>query len=155
IPIYRGRKRNRLTMNTMNNFARGHLTLLFVAVGLSGPPARAADPLAYNRDIRPILAANCFACHGPDSAARKAKLRLDRREEAVKSEAIVPGNPDKSELIRRVFADKPDQVMPPPKTHKKLSSTQKDMLRRWIAVGAEYQPHWSFIPPQRPPLPVV
>jgi hypothetical protein len=109
----------------------------------------------YNRDVRPILADNCFACHGPDSAARKAGLRLDRRDEAIKAEAIVPGDPDKSGLIERVFSDEPGQMMPPRKTHKTLTAAQKDTLRRWVADGGEYQPHWSLIAPQRPPLPKV
>jgi hypothetical protein len=117
--------------------------------------ARAADRLEYNRDIRPILAENCFACHGPDSAARKAGLRLDLREEAVTAEAIVPGSPEKSALVERIFADEPAKVMPPRKSHKKLTAAQKETLRRWIALGAEYQPHWSLIPPKRPPIPAV
>ncbi len=120
-----------------------------------GSPLSAAERLEYNRDIRPILTENCFACHGPDSAARKANLRLDVREEAVKLEAIVPGHPDKSGLVERIFSDEPSQFMPPPKSHKKLTAAQKDTLRRWIADGAEYQPHWAFIPPRRPALPAV
>src|SRR5215831_7578431 len=77
-------------------------------------PAGAAGPkLAYNRDVRPILAENCFACHGPDSAARKADLRLDVRAAALKAEVIVPGKPDESPLVDRIFSDKPGQMMPP------------------------------------------
>jgi hypothetical protein len=113
------------------------------------------DRLEYNRDIRPILAENCFACHGPDSAARKAGLRLDRREDAIKAEAIVPGKPDQSLLIERVVTTEPREQMPPPKSLKKLTAGQKELLRRWIAEGAEYQPHWSFIAPTRPALPAV
>src|SRR5262245_14523999 len=78
--------------------------------------AKASDKLQYNRDIRPILAENCFACHGPDSAARKADLRLDRRDAAIDRGAIVPGNPDESELVSRIFSDEPTELMPPPKT---------------------------------------
>src|SRR5689334_20232944 len=125
----------------------GHLVTASSAAG--------GDRLEYNRDVRPILAENCFACHGPDSAARKAGLRLDRRDEAVKAEAIVPGDPEKSGLIERIFSDQPGQMMPPRKTHKTLTAAQKDTLRRWIADGAEYQPHWSLIAPKRPPLPAV
>jgi hypothetical protein len=109
----------------------------------------------YNRDIRPILAENCFACHGPDSASRKAGLRLDQREAAVAAKAIIPGKPDQSLLIQRVFHTDLAEVMPPPKTHKKLTPAQKETLKRWIASGADYQPHWSFIAPTRPPLPPV
>lgn len=117
--------------------------------------AMAADKLSFNRDIRPILAENCFACHGPDSASRKAGLRLDRREVAVKAGAIAPGDPDESELIHRIFATGNDEVMPPPRVHKQLTAAQKEKLKTWIAAGAEYQPLWSFIPPIRPPLPAV
>jgi hypothetical protein len=115
----------------------------------------AADSPKYNRDIRPILAENCFACHGPDKMARKAKLRLDVREDAIKAGTIVPGKPEQSPLIERIFtADKRD-LMPPPKSHKKLTAAQKDLLKAWVAAGAEYQAHWSFIPPTRPALPGV
>ncbi len=117
--------------------------------------ATAAEKLSFNRDVRPILAENCFACHGPDSASRKADLRLDRREVAVKAGAIVPGKPDESELIHRIFATDNDEVMPPPSIHKQLTAAQKETLKAWIAAGAEYQPLWSFIPPVRPALPAV
>jgi hypothetical protein len=121
--------------------------------------ATAADQgrpkLEYNRDIRPILAENCFACHGADSAARKADLRLDRREPAVEAGAIIPREADSSELIARIHAKDPKELMPPPATTKTLSAAQKETLRRWIAEGAEYQPHWSLLPPRRPALPAV
>jgi Protein of unknown function (DUF1553)/Protein of unknown function (DUF1549)/Concanavalin A-like lectin/glucanases superfamily/Planctomycete cytochrome C len=117
--------------------------------------ATAGDNIQYNRDIRPIFAENCFPCHGPDSAARKANLRLDRREVALEVGAVVPGKPEESELIRRIFAEDSAEVMPPTKSHKKLTSGQKKMLRDWIGAGAEYQPHWSLIAPRRPALPAV
>ncbi len=121
--------------------------------GLITPPK--SSGIEYNRDIRPILAENCFACHGPDSAARKADLRLDQRDIAIELKAIVPGKPEESEMIRRIVAEDPHELMPPPKTNKKLTREQKDLLKQWIASGAEYQPHWSFIPPVRPPIPDV
>lgn len=133
----------------------GAVVVSLVVLHLAGLPVRAVDRPEYNRDVRPILAENCFACHGPDSAARKAKLRLDRRDEAVQSGAIAPGVPEKSILIDRIFADTPKLLMPPPKSHKKLTIEQKEILRRWVAAGAEYQPHWSFIPPKRPAVPAV
>lgn len=112
--------------------------------------------LQYNRDIRPILSENCFACHGPDSASRKADLRLDQREAAINAKAIAPGDADSSELIFRIEADDPEVAMPPPGgRHKALTAEQKAILKRWIAEGAEYQPHWSFIAPQRPMPPQV
>jgi hypothetical protein len=134
-------------------FRLGAASLLTLLVTLSS--LRADDAIQYNRDVRPILAENCFPCHGPDSAARKAKLRLDQRDEAVKAEAIAPGSPKQSGLIERIFADEPAKLMPPPKSQKKLTLAQKETLRRWIAAGAEYQPHWSYIPPRRSPLPAV
>ncbi len=129
------------------------LALLLALVGGSLAAAEAAP--RYNRDVRPILAENCFACHGPDKMARKAGLRLDIRDEAVKAGALVPGKPDESTLVERIFSTSKSQLMPPPKSHKKLTPAQKDVLRRWVAAGAEYQAHWSFIPPTRPALPAV
>jgi hypothetical protein len=125
-------------------------TLVLVGAACSAPAK-----LEYNRDVRPILADNCFACHGPDSAARKADLRIDNREDAIKSEAIVPGKPEKSPIVERIFSTEKSEVMPPAKTNKKLTAGQKEILKRWVAEGAEYQAHWSFIPPTRPALPAV
>jgi hypothetical protein len=117
--------------------------------------ALADGGLEYNADIRPILAENCFACHGPDSASRQADLRLDRRQDAIDMGAIAEGDPDSSELIRRIMSDDPDEMMPPPETKKTLTPRQKEQLAAWIGDGAEYQLHWSFIAPQRPELPAV
>lgn len=117
------------------------------------PPVK----LRYNRDVRPILAENCFACHGPDSAARKADLRIDRPAEAFAVRnghaPIVKGKPDASEIIKRVMGQGP--IMPPASTHKTLTPKQISTLKEWIAQGAEYERHWSYIPPVRPALPVV
>src|SRR6516165_5075563 len=104
------------------------------AITLAGvAPARGDEAIEFNRDIRPILTENCFACHGPDSAARKANLRLDRREVAIEMEAIVPGKPDKSALVERILSTEADQQMPPAKSLKKLTAAQKEMLKNWIA----------------------
>src|SRR5439155_16662215 len=111
--------------------------------------------LRYNHDIRPILSDNCFFCHGPDKNKRKAKLRLDVREVAVEKEAIIPGKPDESELVKRIYTTDADDVMPPPETHKTLTPAQKEMLTRWIAEGAEYEPHWAYVKPVRPAIPVT
>jgi cytochrome c553 len=117
--------------------------------------ASKAEKLGYNRDIRPLLAENCFRCHGPDSAARKAGLRLDQRAAAMKAAVLAPGRPGDSELVRRIFSDDADDMMPPPAVHKTLTTEQKDRMRQWIAEGAEYQPHWSFIAPSRPQPPAA
>jgi hypothetical protein len=113
----------------------------------------------FNRDIRPILAENCFACHGPDKNQRKAHLRLDREEDALADrggyQAITPGKPDKSELYHRITAESAKEHMPPAKSGKKLTPTQIELVRRWIQQGSKWQKHWSLIPPQRPTLPPV
>jgi hypothetical protein len=114
-----------------------------------------AEEIKYNRDVRPILSDLCFSCHGPDSAARKADLRLDKRDAAMSNMSIVPGKPDESELIARILSDDPNAVMPPPASKKTVTDEQKAILRQWIEQGAEYEPHWSFITPTRPELPAV
>jgi len=115
-------------------------------------PAPTAGKVAFNRDIRPILSDNCFACHGPDKNKRVAGFRLDVREEAIGRSVIVPGKPERSKLIARVMATGA-QVMPPPSFHKVLTVEQKSLLKRWIAQGAVYEGHWSYVPPQRPAVP--
>jgi hypothetical protein len=127
--------------------------------GLPGAGPAAAR-LEYNRQIRPILSASCFRCHGADVHQRKANLRLDVREEALRLadgelKVIVPGKPEASGLVRRIFSSDPKVQMPPPASQKRLTAAEKETLRRWIEEGAEYQPHWSFIPPRRPELPEV
>jgi hypothetical protein len=114
----------------------------------------AEQPLiGFNQSIRPILSDNCFACHGPDAGTRKGKLRLDLREAALDRKAIIPGKPDESELIKRIFTSDPDDLMPPSDSHKALSSAQKDLLKQWVAEGAAYEGHWSYIPPVKPSTP--
>ncbi len=149
--------------NRLRGLSRSAVRLLaaacLAAVPCGRPDASAAespaDRLSYNKDIRPLLVENCFACHGADSAGRKADLRLDRRDDAVEHGAIVPGDPDSTAILDRVFSMDPDVVMPPPETKKTLSAEQKDLLVRWVREGAEYEPHWSFIPPARPAPPAV
>jgi hypothetical protein len=122
-------------------------------------PVGAASP-DFNRDVRPILSQFCFKCHGPDDMKREAGLRLDEFAAATTQtesgvRAIVPRHPEASELITRVMSTDADVVMPPPATHQKLTPAQKQILRDWIASGAEYQPHWAYVPPQWTPLPKV
>ena len=144
-------------MNTSLNLIR----LLSAALMFAQFTAQAEkiSPIHYNRDIRPILSENCFSCHGTDSAARKADLRLDQFESVTNrlkgdSVAIVPGKPEQSELVRRIYAEDEDQ-MPPEKIHKTLKPEQKELLKKWIAAGATYEPHWSFIAPVKAPPPPV
>jgi hypothetical protein len=122
-------------------------------LGLWATPAWAQDKVLFNRDIRPILSDTCFQCHGPDKKQRKAKLRLDDRAVALKMEAIVPGKPEASELVARIFATDADERMPPAASNKKLTADQKNLLKRWIAEGAEYQGHWAYEKPRRPAVP--
>ncbi len=117
----------------------------------SGQPAK----LSFNRDIRPILSENCFHCHGPDKDRREAELRLDQREAALEAVAFEPGKPDESEMIRRVFATDENDVMPPVDSNRSLTTAQKELLKRWVKEGAEYEAHWAFVPPTRPIVPVV
>ncbi len=129
--------------------------VLLVASALAG---RAADAPDFVREVRPILAAHCFNCHGFDAGARKAGLRLDDRAAALLpaksgARAIVPGHPESSELLLRV-TDSADP-MPPAETGKRLTAGEVDILRRWIATGAEYRPHWAFTAPARPAEPAV
>ena len=120
------------------------------------------DQVQFKFHIRPILSDKCFKCHGPDGNHRKAGLRFDI-EEVAKAEltenpgkfAIVPGNLEKSELFRRIFSDDPEVMMPPPESNLSLTAADKQILKRWIEQGAEYQPHWAFIPPVKSPLPAV
>ncbi|MFO0936843.1 MAG: DUF1553 domain-containing protein [Gemmataceae bacterium] len=130
--------------------------LLFSISSNAVDPARSkpALPVEYNRDIRPILSEHCFACHGADSAARKGKLRLDDREQAIERGAINPGNIEDSDLIARILLPESDEkVMPPKTTHKVIKPEQKELLKRWIREGAKYQSHWSFIAPKLPEVP--
>lgn len=129
-----------------------------VCVPAVSPAADPVGPISFNHDIRPILSHNCIACHGPDEHDRQAGLRLDLRQGAIAEldsglRAIVPGKPDESELVARIRETDPDVVMPPPESNHRLSAEQKDLLVRWIAAGAVYQPHWAYVPPQQHPTP--
>jgi hypothetical protein len=121
-------------------------------------PAGAADrPVSFNRDIRPIMSDTCFRCHGPDKSSRMMGLRLDIREEATKKTKsgvtpIVPGKPEESAIVARIFATD-NRVMPPPYAHKELKDSQKETIRRWVAEGAKYEGHWAYQPVTHPAPP--
>jgi mono/diheme cytochrome c family protein len=151
-PLVRRAERGRTaTRSVVGFFLAIHLAT--VAAGAPDVKAAATTGPGYNRDVRPLLSDNCFACHGPDKNQRKGKLRLDVREAALEKQAIVPGKPDESELIKRIYTTNADDVMPPPESHKTLTSQQKELLARWIATGAEYEPHWAYIKPVRSEVP--
>src|SRR3954468_18484086 len=127
--------------------------VLLVYVGCAAGHAQ----VRFNRDIRPIMAETCFRCHGPDKNARMAGMRLDIRDEALKPTArgtvpIVPGDPDKSGIVQRIFADGA-RVMPPASAHKELTAAQKETIRKWVGEGAKYEGHWAYQPTQRAPVP--
>jgi hypothetical protein len=149
----------------MNSFGHRVTVSLFAAALLAAFSARAgADTslpktVQFNRDIRPILADNCYACHGPDKDKRKAKLRLDTKEglfTANKDAApVVPGKPDESDMYRRIISHDPDELMPQSKTGKTLSAQQIALIKRWIEQGAKWEGHWAYNPLVRPAVPQV
>ncbi len=120
---------------------------LFFAMGLANlSVAWGEEPLEFNRDVRPILSAACYRCHGFDAKARQAELRLDVPEDALKARdsgaAVVPGKPDESQLWKRIISKDPDMVMPPPDSVRQLTDGERDILRRWLEQGGKYQKHW-------------
>ena len=132
------------------------ITLLFLAAVRFATTAAIADDVSFNRDIRPLLSDRCFHCHGPDQGDREANLRLDRADgpEGAHEAVIVPGDPEASELWSRITSNDPDSVMPPPKSNKQpLSEDEKQLIRRWIDQGAEYESFWAFVTPTMPELP--
>lgn len=134
---------------------RCSLVLLLAGVGT------AADTrIEFNRDVRPILAEHCLNCHGFDEKTRKGGLRLDVREDALRGgksgkAAINPAQPNGSELIQRIRTQDPDDQMPPPEAGNPLTTAQIQILEKWVTQGGDYQPHWAFIPPERPAMPEV
>lgn len=134
--------------------------LLVVLGGRSACAAAEENRVDFMRQIRPILSKNCFACHGPDDAHRVSKMRLDQRATVLRprrdgTAAIVPGNPAKSELVRRITSTDEADHMPPPETGNVLTSEKVALIQRWIEQGAEFAEHWAFVKPQAVPLPAV
>ncbi|MEP6668442.1 MAG: PSD1 and planctomycete cytochrome C domain-containing protein [Chthoniobacter sp.] len=131
--------------------------LIWLAASALGHAANSGT-VDFNRDIQPILSENCYHCHGPDEHARKAKLRLDRKECAYgKNEdgrsIVAPGKPDDSELISRIFSTDKDEVMPTPKSNRKLTDAQRTLLKKWVEQGAPWAEHWAFIAPKKGEVP--
>ena len=129
---------------------------------LAAPGSKAPSPAAidFNRDIRPILSENCYACHGPDEGRRKSGLRLDLEAEAFKElksgrHALVPGDVQHSSLADRIVTKDEEDVMPPPKSGKKLTAREIGLLQDWIRTGAKWKQHWAYLPPERPQAPEV
>ncbi|MEM6916884.1 MAG: DUF1549 domain-containing protein, partial [Verrucomicrobiota bacterium] len=137
----------------------GGATLAHPETATNPELATATGKIEFNRDIRPILSDNCFFCHGPDEADRKAGLRLDMEVDALADlggyAAIVKGDAEASELVARIFDHDPDSIMPPPESSRRLSEEQKQILKRWVEEGAEWQQHWAFEKPIERELPSV
>lgn len=135
-------------------------SLGWAALTLAALPASGwAKEISFNRDIRPILSDKCFHCHGFDKNTREADLRLDNFEDAIADhdgyQAIVPGDPKKSEAMIRILSTDKDEMMPPPKTGKKLTQAERQLVEQWIAAGAKYEAHWAYVAPKRGELPEV
>jgi hypothetical protein len=133
---------------------RSMIVCLLILPALAQAASRTSRP-RFDRDIRPILSENCFPCHGADANKRKAKLRLDIREGPAANEVIMPGRPEESDLIKRIFSKDDDERMPPPDSKRHLSDPQKELLRAWVKDGAKYEKHWAFGTPVKPSLPAV
>lgn len=134
-------------------------SLLFILGTVTSAPALEPplpERIEFNRHVRPILSENCFACHGPDKNTRKAGRRLDTREGALADQdglrAVVPGAAAESELVARLRSTDPDEVMPPPGSHKSIPARDREILVQWIEQGAEYEPHWSYAAPRKPEI---
>ena len=125
------------------------------AIGGATYQVNADEGVSFAREVQPILARRCFACHGPDEAEREADLRLDLAEAVTESGLIEPGDPNASELIRRIVSDDSDERMPPAETEAALTEHEKNVLVEWVRQGARYEPHWAFVPPRRPKAPPV
>ena len=141
------------------------VALLATVAGCKGrhtASSQSREHLDFNQDVQPILASNCFSCHGPDPEMRKANLRLDLEESAFKKrpgkpDAIVPGHPESSELIRRIESKDPHYLMPqsPLGEAKPMKPEDVAILKQWVAEGAHYRPHWAFEKPVRAAVPQV
>jgi hypothetical protein len=121
-------------------------------------PVYGEEAIAFNRDIRPILSDKCFACHGPDEAARKSGVRFDEKAGLFSTTKngktiVVPGDPAKSELYTRIIHSDPEERMPPSTFHLRIHDEEMNTLRRWIEEGAHWQGHWAFIPPTQVRVP--
>jgi len=137
-------------------YCKTHL-ILFILTLFVGHLLNAALPVDFTNEVRPILSEYCFHCHGPDKSTRKAKLRLDLSEGALRDlggySAVIPGKPEDSELVFRLHSEDKEELMPPPETGKRLSEKQKKILEEWIKQGAIYEEHWSFLPIENPVVP--
>lgn len=137
----------------------GILLQAIALLGLGTATSSQANEIDYARDILPIFSNKCFQCHGPDEQARKAKLRLDIRENALAIRkgiaALVPGDPNESEAFLRITHEDPEEVMPPKKLGKPLAASEIALIRKWIEQGAKFSRHWAFVPPKRPAVPTT
>ncbi|MEN9678390.1 MAG: hypothetical protein RIS76_4286 [Verrucomicrobiota bacterium] len=143
-------------LSPVNRVAISALTMVILLTGAIA----AEERVNFNFEVRPLLSDRCFFCHGPDEKARKAKLRLDQREDVFAPRkdghrVVVPGDAQGSELVKRLFSTDPEEQMPPPEAHLDLTPAEKDLLRRWVEQGAPWGNHWAFNPVASPTLPAV
>ncbi len=144
---------NHRMSNFMQMILKTFVLVQLICGGMIRAEAPATDQVSFNRDVRPILSDRCFTCHGPDANHREADLRLDVRDAAVASRAIVPKQVGESELIARIISEDPEKRMPPQAAHKPLTTQQIEILKRWVEQGAEYEPHWAYQPPVKVAIP--
>lgn len=148
-----------MMMISPKRVAAGWLGVWLGLTALNDGGASTSPQIEFNRQVRPLLSDKCYACHGPDQNTRKGKLRLDTREglfsERKGKVPVVPGQPDQSEIVRRINSEDPDEQMPPPDSKLALSPEERALLKLWIAQGGQWQGHWAFIAPRRPPLPQI
>ena len=147
-------------MRTKHNSAALIGLIISLWIGYHNHHSQAQETISFNRDIRPILSEHCFQCHGPDAQQRQGELRLDQFQDATLPGqsgklAIIPNQSKQSEVTARILSTDPDVVMPPPHIGKPLNQKQIELVTRWIDQGAQYQGHWAFIPPVRPPVPLA
>ena len=132
-------------------------TLIALAISTAISSTANSKDVQYNRDVLPILSANCFACHGADRVTRQADLRLDQAKSAFANRdgitAIIPGKPKQSEVVTRIFSNNPDNQMPPPDHDQQLTNAERQILKSWIERGARYEKHWAFVAPINPAVP--
>src|SRR5262249_22076841 len=143
------RSRNRTRWLRALGGALAAATLGWGPPGRAVPAAAASEKIDFNFQVRPLLSDRCFPCHGPDERSRMAKLRLDRPDESRRTArsgqpVVLPGDPDRSEVVRRITSTDPAVRMPPPWSNRVLAPSEVELLRTWIAQGAEYRPHWAF-----------
>ena len=147
----------RILYRHLNGRKQVRRLFLLLSLSLAWPLLLLAELISFNGSVLPILADNCFQCHGPDASTRKADLRLDRKDAVLRTEdpVIVPGDVASSQLIARISTLDPRLQMPPPNTQRRLSPAEIKTLQQWVSEGADWDKHWAFVPPVMPTPPTT